>query len=321
MAAGEDVRRRQAHLAQPRAVGAAADRGPHRLDSLGADRLLGGVDDLRHRLEVGAHVAVLALDVDLDLRARGARRAPLAAVRSNSSTCSAQLLLVEVAHDRADLGLAARPGQRVGWMNPSRPDVVSGVRRSDGSAATIWAASRSALTSLPVAWPGWTSTPRTVTVDLERRERLVLELAELRAVERVGARGAEPLDVEQRRPLADLLVGRERDPQRRPRQLRVRGQVGDRGHDLGDAGLVVGTEQRVAAGGDDVVAALVEQLRHRRRIEPGAVARQLDHAAVVVAVDDRLDARARARRESCPCGRSARSRARRPRCPGSVAVT
>ena len=44
-------------------------------------------------------------------------------------------------------------------MKPSRPEVVSGVRRSDGSAATMSAASRSALTSLPVAWPGWTSTP------------------------------------------------------------------------------------------------------------------------------------------------------------------
>ena len=139
-------------------------------------------------------------------------------------------------------------------MKPSRPEVVSGVRRSDGSAATICAASRSALTSLPVAWPGWTSTPLDRDRHLDGAERLVLELAELRAVDRVGAERAEPLDVEQRGALADLLVGRERDPQRRARQLRVRGQMRDGGHDRRDAGLVVGAEQRVAAAGDDVVA-------------------------------------------------------------------
>ncbi len=50
--------------------------------------------------------------------------------------------------------------------------------------------------------------------DLLGGERLVLQLAEVGAVERVGADGAEGLDVEQRRALADLLVGREADPQR-----------------------------------------------------------------------------------------------------------
>ena len=44
-------------------------------------------------------------------------------------------------------------------MKPSRPEVVSGERLSSGSSATIRAARRVALTSLPVAKPGWTSTP------------------------------------------------------------------------------------------------------------------------------------------------------------------
>ena len=44
-------------------------------------------------------------------------------------------------------------------MKPSRSDVVSGVSRSCGSAARTRPARRAALTSLPVAWPGWTSTP------------------------------------------------------------------------------------------------------------------------------------------------------------------
>src|ERR671914_180552 len=44
-------------------------------------------------------------------------------------------------------------------MKPSRSDVDSGVSRSCGSAASTRPASRAALTSLPVAIPGWTSTP------------------------------------------------------------------------------------------------------------------------------------------------------------------
>ena len=45
------------------------------------------------------------------------------------------------------------------WMNPSRSDVVSGVSRSCGSAASTRPASRAALTSLSLAVPGCTSTP------------------------------------------------------------------------------------------------------------------------------------------------------------------
>ena len=61
---------------------------------------------------------------------------------------------------------------------------------------------------------------------LERAERLVLELANGRSVERVGAARAEARNVEQGRALADLLVGGEGDTQRRPRQLGVSGEIG-----------------------------------------------------------------------------------------------
>ena len=61
-------------------------------------------------------------------------------------------------------------------------------------------------------------------------------------------------------------------------------------HDLGDAGLVVGAEQRGAVGGDDVVADLIGQ----RRIVGDAddlrrIARQHDVAAAIVLDDLRLD--------------------------------
>ena len=73
----------------------------------------------------------------------------------------------------------------------------------------------------------------------------------------------------------------------------MRREVRDGGHDLGHAGLVVGAEQRVAARGHDVVPDLVGERRHARGIEHGAAARQAQHAAVVAAVHDRLDAGAR----------------------------
>ena len=51
-------------------------------------------------------------------------------------------------------------------MNPSRPEVVSGVSRSSGSALRMRPATRRALTSLPLAQPVWMSTPSIVRVTL-----------------------------------------------------------------------------------------------------------------------------------------------------------
>src|SRR4051794_18330043 len=70
VAAGEEVRRRQAASAQDRAVGTAADRLVDRLDALGADRALGGGRHLRVRLDVAAHVRVLVLRRELEPGAR-----------------------------------------------------------------------------------------------------------------------------------------------------------------------------------------------------------------------------------------------------------
>ena len=125
---------------------------------------------------------------------------------------------------------------------------------------------------------------------LARRERLVLQLARLRAVERVGAARAEALEVEAEGALADLLVGREADAEGRARELRVRREVRDGGEDLGHPGLVVGAQQRVPAARDDVVPDLLAQHRHAGRIEHGPASRQRDPAAVVRPVHERLDA-------------------------------
>src|SRR6266540_3607700 len=76
------------------------------------------------------------------------------------------------------------------------------------------------------------------------------------AVDRVRALGAEPRDVEMRCSPADFLVRCEPDPHGSVPNLGVRHQIGRGRHDLGDAGLVVGAEQRRARGRDDVVADL-----------------------------------------------------------------
>jgi hypothetical protein len=57
--------------------------------------------------------------------------------------------------------------------------------------------------------------------------------------------------------------------------------------------LSFGAQQRVAARGDDVVPGAAGQVRHRLRVEHRALARELDRAAIVAAMDDRLDARPR----------------------------
>ena len=79
--------------------------------------------------------------------------------------------------------------------------------------------------------------------------------------------------------VADLLVGREADADGRMRDLGVRLQVGDRGHDLGHARLVVGAEERRPVRGDDVVA---DPLGEERRGGGGEAGDEL--AALVVLV-------------------------------------
>jgi hypothetical protein len=78
------------------------------------------------------------------------------------------------------------------------------------------------------------------------RERLHLDLAQCGAVHRVCELRAEARHVEMRRVPADFLVRREAETDRTVRNLRVRDQVLGRRHDLGDARLVVGAEQRLA---------------------------------------------------------------------------
>ena len=116
---------------------------------------------------------------------------------------------------------------------------------------------------------------------LRAGERLRLHLAGRRAVDGVGGDGAELLDRKVDDAAADLLVGVEHDLDRAVRDVGIRGEIADRGEDLGDAGLVVGAEEARPVGDDELVAGVVRELRRLRRADHLARAAELDLAAVV----------------------------------------
>src|SRR6186997_1939901 len=116
--------------------------------------------------------------------------------------------------------------------------------------------------------------------DRLRRERLDLELAETRAVERVRDVRPEGVEVEVLGTAADLLVDGERHTERGPRALRMAHEIGDGGHDLRDPGLVVRAEERRPVARDDVVADAFRERGKRGGIEHLArVAGKLDRIA------------------------------------------
>ena len=62
---------------------------------------------------------------------------------------------------------------------------------------------------------------------------------------------------------ADLLVRREADANAAVRSVGIVEKLRGKGHDDGDACLVIGAEERRAAGSDDVVANLARRDRER----------------------------------------------------------
>ena len=122
------------------------------------------------------------------------------------------------------------------------------------------------------------------------REGFVLDIPRGFAVHRIGEVGAELLQVDLVDAAADFLIGGEQDLDRAMLDLRILNQELRRVHDLGEAGLVVGAEQRGAVRRDDVVADLVGEGGMLRRADHlGRIARQHDIAAAIVAHDLRFD--------------------------------
>ena len=91
--------------------------------------------------------------------------------------------------------------------------------------------------------------------------------------------------------VADFLIAGEADADRAVRHFRMRRQILRRFHDDGDAGLVVGAQQRGAVGCHQRFALHAGQFRVLGDAQDlGRVAGQNDVPAVVVAMDDGVDA-------------------------------
>ena len=112
-------------------------------------------------------------------------------------------------------------------------------------------------------------------------EVLVLDLAEGRAVERVGELRAEALKVHQRRAVADLLVRAKADAHRAVGHVGSKQPLGH-GHDLRHAGLVVCAEDGGAVGDDEGLAAEGGEMGEGGGAQRAPARAQLDVAAVVV---------------------------------------
>ena len=125
-----------------------------------------------------------------------------------------------------------------------------------------------------------------VDLPLRRRgvEGLVVYLSQLLAVNGVGKVRAQPLKVEQRRAVADLLVGREAHGNAAMRALLVYDALSG-GHYRGDAGLVVRAENGGAVGGDEGLTLEGSQMRELfdRQAAP---ARAEDDVAAVIVLDE-----------------------------------
>ena len=135
---------------------------------------------------------------------------------------------------------------------------------------------------------------RALALERDRRRarapRLVADLAELATVNRVSDLCAEAFHVKLLDTRADFFVRRKSDRDRAAFDLRILFERVDHRHDFGDARFVVGTEQRRAVGGDDVVANQILQLGILcRRDHLRWIFRQHNVAALVILVKDRID--------------------------------
>ena len=89
---------------------------------------------------------------------------------------------------------------------------------------------------------------------LRGREALVAELAQRTAVHRVAPSRTKVLEVEQTRPMTNLLVGHEGDLEARMRQRGILLNARQKGADFGHACFVIRREQRGTVRAHDVFA-------------------------------------------------------------------
>ena len=93
-----------------------------------------------------------------------------------------------------------------------------------------------------------------------RVEGLVADLPHFPAVHRIGEIGSELLQVQQARPVANLLVGGEGHLHAAVNELRMGRHVLQGRHDLGDPRLVVGAEEGCPVGDHQRLAPVLQQV-------------------------------------------------------------
>ena len=226
VAAGEDVRGRQAHLGQPRAVGAAADR---RRAAARARRAASPRAPPRRTcgtaVERLAHVAVL-----IPARRTSTLAPRLVGDRLLGEPADERVVLLELRRRRGRGGSAStvdarrrRPRSRTGGRSPRGPRSSRARACPRGRLSTNRAASLTGFTSFPFADARDGRRRRGRSTFSSIAEKVSFSISPTTcAVERVGEVGAELLEVEVVGAVADLLVDREADPRARPRHLGMR---------------------------------------------------------------------------------------------------
>lgn len=274
------------------AVGTAADG---LVDGRDAEESTGPHQHVHHHgvmVQLLHHVAVGRLDGDGDLRS-GVLLPGLLAEAPQPLLHLVELRLGEGPQEEPHLGLARLHGDvLVGepvWLSPARGlgQVVGGQAADEGH-HDVGRVHHLAVGGTRVD---------VLALDDDRRQRgveaFVLDLAELAGVHRVGDFGREVFEVDVVGALPDLLVRVETDADFAVGDVLLP-QTFEGRHDDGDARLVVGTEQGLAAGGHDgVTQAGAEHGVLRDREDQILVVGVEDVGTAVVIVHPRLDVLAR----------------------------
>ena len=212
------------------------------------------------------------------------------ASRRTTSTCSSSSPIVVVARDEPERCLRRRPDDARRMDVPLAPLGRLGRERVPRQRRDDIREQLERVHQSPLCRARMDADPLDRELELVRGERLGLDLADPRPVERVCEVGAEVVEVEMIRSLADLLVHRERDPRGRTRGIVVH-EVRKGRHDHRNTRLVVRAEQGRPVAGHEVVADPLGKGRQVRRVEHlRRIAGETDRLARPGSVDDRADA-------------------------------
>lgn len=238
-------------------VGAAANRQHLGLNIAGKEGFLGDIDQLWVVADDLGHVTVLVLDLD-----RYALLAQTLVEQRGGSIHQLELLLelggIVITDDIARRGMVDRGRNaleviealvvlgvfRALRIREQRVKVAEQIARVDHAALGVTGMDGLALK---------------VNGCLGGVKALPLQLANGTAVDRVGVLAAKGLDVQQLGAVTDLFVWAKTNAECGVGQRGVLSDTRDKRHDLGDAGLVVGAQQRGAVTADQVLTHKVVQ--------------------------------------------------------------